>query len=351
MKETNKPKVSVLLPNLNALPFLEERFNTIINQTFTDWELVVVDNYSDDGAWELIQEFAEKEPRMRISQAPREGIYANWNNCIRLARGEYIYIAGNDDTMVSNCLEKMVTAMDAHPECEICHTLLKVINEKGKEIKNWWDKMPPVRFYGELMDRPHIRMAPYDGILYCGIGTVYISFTQLLIRSSVFDKVGLFSTNWGSIGDFEWGMRAALVCNTLHIAENFATWRIHSQQATNLNSYTSSQHRVKLMDMIESALPTLKIHNPDFYYRLNVEKLLFIYRRQQLRLGLKEHNQGVKKLLFLLNFLFLSPKFLAEFLYRRTFFPRNQSDDYTYIRDELKRLGLEQCIRVIEQIP
>ena len=70
-RETNTPKVSVLLPNLNNRRFLKERIQTVLDQTFTDWELVIVDSYSDDGAWELIQEFATKEPRMQISQAPR----------------------------------------------------------------------------------------------------------------------------------------------------------------------------------------------------------------------------------------------------------------------------------------
>jgi glycosyltransferase involved in cell wall biosynthesis len=76
------PKVSICLPNLNNMRFLPERLESIFQQSFTDWELVVVDNYSDDGAWRYFVEEAAKERRMRISQAPREGIYGNWNNCL-----------------------------------------------------------------------------------------------------------------------------------------------------------------------------------------------------------------------------------------------------------------------------
>ena len=67
------PTVSICVPNLNTRPFLRERFHTILDQTFQDWELLVYDSYSDDGAWEYICEIAAREPRMRAWQGPREG--------------------------------------------------------------------------------------------------------------------------------------------------------------------------------------------------------------------------------------------------------------------------------------
>src|SRR5438093_5987405 len=104
------PKVSICVPTLNTRPYLPERFETVFNQTFQDWELVVCDSYSDDGSWEYIQELAAREPRMRISQTPRKGVYAGFNDCIQLARGEYVYIARSDDTMSPDFLEEMVAA-------------------------------------------------------------------------------------------------------------------------------------------------------------------------------------------------------------------------------------------------
>jgi len=65
-------KVSILLPNLNNRQFLDERFQSILNQTFSDWELIVIDNYSNDGAWKLIQNFAKKDQRIKISQTPQK---------------------------------------------------------------------------------------------------------------------------------------------------------------------------------------------------------------------------------------------------------------------------------------
>jgi glycosyltransferase involved in cell wall biosynthesis len=85
---SHTPLISICLPNLNNRSYLPHRFASIVSQTLDDWELIVSDNYSDDGAWEYIQEMARMDPRTRASQAPREGMYANWNRCIALARGK-----------------------------------------------------------------------------------------------------------------------------------------------------------------------------------------------------------------------------------------------------------------------
>ncbi len=204
----NCPLVSICVPNLNTLPYLPERFETIFNQTFQDWELIVCDGYSDDGAWEYIQKLAATEPRMRISQTPRMGIYAGFNDCIRLARGEYVYVATSDDTMSPDCLEKMVAALEEHPECGLCQCGLEVIEDAGEPHPGMrWHEFALGRFASGWLDHPHIRRAPLDGVLHFALQTVYTSITQLLIRRGVFDRVGLFDGSWGPRADFEWGMR------------------------------------------------------------------------------------------------------------------------------------------------
>jgi len=104
------PKVSICVPNLNTRPFLPERFRTIQEQTLQDWELLIYDSYSEDGAWTYIQDFVAAEPRARCWQGPREGTPGSWSACIREAQGEYVYIATSDDTMAPDCLEKLAAS-------------------------------------------------------------------------------------------------------------------------------------------------------------------------------------------------------------------------------------------------
>jgi len=249
------PLVSVCLPNLNTYPYLRERVDTILAQTYENWELVISDNHSEDGAWEFFQDLARQDPRVSIAQAPREGLYPNWNQCVRRARGEYVYIATSDDGMAPDCLEKMVSALERHPECDAAHCKLVVVDENGAPLTDqWWLEGLFGRSLPDLVDRAHVRKAPYDGLL-CLLGEqVYYSITELLFRRSLFARIGQFEADWGSVSDFNWYMRVGLVANIVHVPDTWATWRVHSKQATDFGVLRTSGHQQKVDQMIEAAL-------------------------------------------------------------------------------------------------
>lgn len=258
MADRMTPKVSICVPNLNTRPFLDERFRSIQAQTLQDWELLVYDSYSTDGAWEYIQDLAGREPRMRAWQGPREGTPGSWNPCIREARGQYVYIATSDDTMAHDCLEQLAAALDAHPECDLAHCPLRAFDADGREItalSGWWARDSIfAAASGSLAHHRHVRQAPFDGLLHLLGGSVYISITQLLIRRSLFDRVGLFESTWGSVGDFDWCMRASLLGSTVHVPSTWGGWRVHQSQATATVAMGSAAHTEKIEGMIDHAL-------------------------------------------------------------------------------------------------
>jgi glycosyltransferase involved in cell wall biosynthesis len=228
---------------------------TIFDQRCKDWELVVSDNFSDDGAWAFFERLASKDHRVSIEQAPREGMYANWNNCIRRARGKYIYIATSDDTMAPDCLEKLVAVLERHPECELAHCRLQAEGERADAVNSWWhERSLFARSSRRMKDCLHIRLAPFDGLLHLYGEPVYTSITQLLIRRSLFERIGLFEAKWGSIGDFHWGMRVSLVANTIHVPDTWGGWRQHSAQATYHAGLGTDEHRQKIEEMIVDVL-------------------------------------------------------------------------------------------------
>jgi glycosyltransferase involved in cell wall biosynthesis len=252
------PRVSICVPNLNTRPFLPERFASIFAQSFQDWELLVYDSYSSDGAWEYIIDTAAREPRLRAWQGPREGAPGSWTPCLQAARGEFVYIACSDDTMPPDCLEKLVHALDAHQECQIAHCPLRPIDEGGNTDVRlhdwWWNGSEFALSSGSLINTPHVRYAPFDGLLHLLGGSVYISSTQLLFRRSLFEAVGYFRGTWGSVGDFNWSMRAGLMANTVHVPETWGGWRQHGAQATAGVSFESPAHARVIDAMIDDAL-------------------------------------------------------------------------------------------------
>jgi glycosyltransferase involved in cell wall biosynthesis len=270
------PTVSVCVPNLNTRPFLPERFEGILAQTFGDFELLVYDSHSDDGAWEYICELATRDSRIRAWQGPREGTPGSWTPCVRAARGEYVYIATSDDTMAPDCLEKMVGALETHPECDVAHCCLRPIDEHGRDlpgVSDWWQQGSTFAVSsGPLLHARHIRRAPFDGVLHLLGGSVYISITQLLIRRSLFDRIGYFERTWGSVGDFNWSMRAGLTANTVHVPDTWGGWRVHPTQATAAVTFGSAEHARKIDDMIDNALAACERWLPD-QLRLCVSEL------------------------------------------------------------------------------
>jgi len=250
-----RPRVSICLPNLNTLPFLGERFDTIFGQTLRDWEMFVYDSYSDDGGWELIRQRAAGDNRIRITQGPREGPYPAWNECLRQTTAEFVYIATSDDTMAPDCLEKMVAALDRHQDCDLAHCPFIAIDERGVPVAapRWPECTPFGVGLEKLMDQPHVHRAPYDGLLHLMGRIVYNSITQLLVRRSLFARIGSFQTRWGAVGDFNWEMRAGLVANTVHVPDTWASWRIREGQATAAAQLMSREHFQKVDEMIAEA--------------------------------------------------------------------------------------------------
>jgi glycosyltransferase involved in cell wall biosynthesis len=258
----NSPLVSVCVPNLNTLPFLQERVESIFSQSYTSWEMIVSDNVSDDGSWQFFEECARKDKRVFIAQAPREGLYANWNNCIRRARGKYVYIATSDDTMASDCLEKLVAALEVNDDCDIAHCPLVITDHNGLPVNN--PKWPDITVFGhgvaELVNRRHVRRAPYDGLLYLTGGVAYVSITELLVRRTLFDRTGCFESRWGSNGDINWDMKAGLVANVVHVPDTWASWRMHPSQATAAVKTRSADYARQFEEMIQDAVAKCESH-------------------------------------------------------------------------------------------
>lgn len=253
------PKISIGLPCLNVEPFIKDRMDTILSQTFTDWELVVVDGESNDGTYEYLCKLAAADDRIRLEQTPANGNLRAFNRCFDLARGEYVYIATADDTMADDCLEKLFNALEANPDCDLAHCPLKVIDERGEESSPWWTTESIfVKSSGDWIDKPHKRVAPHDALL-CMLGdNVYTSVTQLLIRRSLYERIGGYSSDWGGVGDFHWNLKASLATSTVHVPDTWASWRVHDAQVTAGSSVGSDTHQKKIDSMIEDVMGDLE---------------------------------------------------------------------------------------------
>jgi glycosyltransferase involved in cell wall biosynthesis len=127
------PKVSIGLPVYNGENFLSEAIETILAQTYQDFELIISDNASDDRTEEICRAYAAKDSRIRYYRhAQNQGASWNFNYTFELARGEYFKWAAHDDICAPEFLAKCVATLDADPSISVCHSQVKVIDKEGK---------------------------------------------------------------------------------------------------------------------------------------------------------------------------------------------------------------------------
>ena len=135
------PRLSVCLPTYNGEAYVAEALRSVLEQSYTAFEVVVVDDGSSDRTLEILQEFAD--PRVRIYQNPhRRGIPGNWNAAVELARGEYVCVFHQDDVMLADNLVRKMALFDTDPSLSLVHSRAERIIEDGAptHLSDWMEK-------------------------------------------------------------------------------------------------------------------------------------------------------------------------------------------------------------------
>src|SRR5712691_7880065 len=128
------PSVSVLLPVWNGEAFLEQAMESILRQTLSSFELIVIDDGSTDRTAAIAEKFASGDSRVRVLGRLHEGFSGTLNAGIAAARGEYVARMDADDISLPERLQKQVAYLDAHPECVAIGAWIEVVNETGRHV-------------------------------------------------------------------------------------------------------------------------------------------------------------------------------------------------------------------------
>ena len=99
------PLISIIIATYNAEETLHDALESVLNQSFQDWECLVVDGASKDNTVKIIEEFCKHDKRFRFISEPDKGIYDAFNKGWRMAKGEWIYYLGADDLLLKDALE------------------------------------------------------------------------------------------------------------------------------------------------------------------------------------------------------------------------------------------------------
>jgi glycosyltransferase involved in cell wall biosynthesis len=132
-----KPRVSIGLPIYNAEKYLQEAIDSILAQTYTDFELIISDNASIDRTQEICQAYARRDPRIRYHRNEKNvGAAPNYNLVFGLAKGEYFKWAAHDDNLAPEFLARCVEALDQNPDVVLSMTKTTLIDEHGNHLRD-----------------------------------------------------------------------------------------------------------------------------------------------------------------------------------------------------------------------
>jgi glycosyltransferase involved in cell wall biosynthesis len=132
------PEISVIIPVFNAAPFLNESIESILNQTFSDFELIILNDKSTDESLEIIKKFQSKDNRIIIIDKEQNVGPANLRNeGINAARGKFIALMDADDIAIPTRFEKQITVLKNNPEIGVCGTGFTFFgSKKNKTVKH-----------------------------------------------------------------------------------------------------------------------------------------------------------------------------------------------------------------------
>lgn len=128
------PLVSIALPVFNDAENIRRAIESVRNQTYTNWELIVSDNASVDNSWEIIQSYSSSDLRIKaIRQSTNIGIVSNYNFCFNLSQGQYIELFGSDDYFHPECLFKLVDLMNNNPRLSMATCAKNLVYPDGRK--------------------------------------------------------------------------------------------------------------------------------------------------------------------------------------------------------------------------
>jgi glycosyltransferase involved in cell wall biosynthesis len=134
-----KPTASVLIPVYNGEAYLVQAVNSVLKQTFTDFEVLLLDDGSTDRSREIMESFAQTDSRCQVHSWTNRGIVATLNHGLQLAVGKYIVRMDSDDICTPDRFDKQVRYLESHPECVVVGARVLWIDPAGLPLRTAGD--------------------------------------------------------------------------------------------------------------------------------------------------------------------------------------------------------------------
>ena len=207
-------QVTVLMPAFNAERYISEAVESVLSQTYTDFEFIILNDGSTDNTLSIIRDYAKRDSRIRVIDQPNSGMGTALNKGMRLARGDLIVRMDADDVMLPNRIERQLDFMKANPDVAVASCLVYYINRQSRIIG---------RSTSNLRSRRDFEMYIKGGRL------IGVSHPGVIMRKSVVLEVGGYRPQFWPADDIDLWMRIAERGHLIIVQqERLLKYRIHS---------------------------------------------------------------------------------------------------------------------------
>jgi glycosyltransferase involved in cell wall biosynthesis len=204
------------MPVFNGEPFLREAVESILNQTYHNFEFVIINDGSTDGSTTMLARFAQADSRVRVHWQRNSGYVVALNRGCALARGKYIVRLDADDVAIPDRLERQVDFLEQHPEVAVVGGAVEGIDGAGTKL---------------FLDRPPLE----DGKIKDGLHAMSFPLCHpaVAIRKKAFDDAGGYRTQFQPAEDYDLWLRIIEAWQVANLPDVVVRKRIHPCQVSN----------------------------------------------------------------------------------------------------------------------
>jgi len=236
-------KISVIMSSYNHEKFICEAIKSVLNQSFQDFEFLIIDDNSSDKTFEVINSF--KDSRVKIFKNDKNlGMVVNTNYLISKAKGEFIAIINSDDFWEPTKLQKQFDFLNKNPNYGACFSLANIVNENGKAIKN------------NIQDSlKYLDLDRFGFLNYFFYNNNPLCYPSVLISKKVFDKNIFFNPTYLILLDIDFWIRICLAGFEIKILnENLTNFRIinNGGNLSGKNNKTIIRNSLELNEIYKS---------------------------------------------------------------------------------------------------
>ncbi|MBI1335754.1 MAG: glycosyltransferase [Phycisphaera sp.] len=211
-QDQTRPRVTVLMPVYNAGRYLEEAVRSVLDQTWQDFELLVIDDGSTDGSGVVLDHFAQRDSRVRVVHQSNAGIVNTLNRGLAEARGELLARMDADDIAMPERLADQVAYLDQHPECVVVGGRILLIDPDGMPIREMCEELTH-----EEIDRKNLEA-----------GGAAINHPSATFRLDAARKVGSYRKDYEFGEDLDLWLRLAEVGRMANLPGVVTQYRMHA---------------------------------------------------------------------------------------------------------------------------